>query len=124
MIKAKSRDGGKQQRGQRDACISPCKARPGNTRFSKRLFIQRLVIRNDVYIQIRQFNQAVSQALFSRNGVLLMIDATHYDFCYAADASIFRNLHGGVRSIDRRNLRTQLLRETQIATQTLEVFAG
>ena len=93
-------------------------------KLSKRLFIQRLVIRNNVYIQICQFNQAIRQTLFPCNRVLLMVDAPHNDFCHAADTGIFRNLYGGFRSIYRRNLCAQLLRETQITTQALQVFAG
>ena len=88
-----------------------------------RLFIERLLIRNDIHVQVSQLDQPVRQALFAQNEILPMVHAAHHDFGHAADPGVFRDLLRRINPVDRGDLGPQLFRQTQVAPQPFDVFS-
>lgn len=93
-------------------------------RCSVRLFIPGLVVRDDVHIQIGQFDQAVCQTFLSKRKSLLVVDPAHDDLGDAADPGVLRDLHSRVRAIYSGDLCPQLFREAQVAAEPRQIFAG
>ena len=53
-----------------------------------------------------------------------MIHAPHHNFRYAADTGVFGDLYRWIGTVYRCNLSAQLFRQTQVASQPFDVFAG
>ena len=110
-IKAKADQRRKRQNQRRLPHVLPGKGWPRPPEPSQRLFIERLLVGNDVNIQVRQLNQPVGKAFFLHKRALPVIDAPHHNFGHAADAGVLGNLYRRINAIYGGDLRTQLFRQ-------------
>ena len=81
------------------------------------------MVRDNIDIQIRQLNQAICQAFFPCDRILLVVNAPHDNLCHTTDPGIFCNLHSRICTIYGRNLGPQLLCQTQVIAQPLDILA-
>ena len=110
-IKAKADQRRQRQNQRRLPHVLPGKGRPRPPEPSQRLFIERLLVGNDVNIQVRQLNQPVGKTFFLHKRALPVIDAPHHNFGHAADAGVLGNLYRRINAIYGGDLRTQLFRQ-------------
>ena len=108
----------------------PCKIPPGKPEICLMQMlsagpvpdVQRLMIGDDIDIQIRQFDQTVCQGFFARPRIGPVVHTPHHDLGNARNPGILRNLDRRVCTADGCDLRTQLFCQTQIAAQPLNIF--